>query len=196
MDKEACYLIGFVRKTSGLKGEVAIQLDVDNPSRYSKPDTVFLDIGGTLTPFFITKTRLLNTLLTVAFEGVATIQAAENLVGSEVWLPLSALPQLDDTNFYFHEIPGFRVIDAVKGDIGEATDVVDRLQQPVLRVGAGRNEILIPLASGIVERVDREHRILHINAPQGLIDIYLNPEADDTPDDFNPFSQESENEHD
>jgi 16S rRNA processing protein RimM len=189
-------LVGFVRKTSGLKGEVVVQLDVDNPSRYSKPDTVFLDIDGTLTPFFITKTRLLNTSLTVTFEGVATIQAAENLVGLEVWLPLSALPQLDDTNFYFHEIPGFRVIDTIKGDIGAATDVVDRLQQPILRVGVGRNEILIPLAPGILERIDRSHRILYINAPEGLINLYLNPERDNIHDDFNPFNLESENEYD
>lgn len=189
MNKNDCYTIGFVRRTSGLKGEVALQLDVDDPGRYRTLDAVFLDINGTLTPFFVKSARLLNNLLTVAFEDVTTPAGAEALVGCEAWLPLAALKPLDDKAFYYHEIPGFTVIDAEKGNIGEAVDVVDRLQQPILRVGKGRNEILIPLADNVVKRVDREKRELHIVAPEGLIDIYLGgDEEDDFDGDFNPFA--------
>lgn len=197
MKKSECYSAGFVRRTSGLKGEVVIQLDVDDPARYRALDAVFLDINGTLTPFFITHTRLLNNNLTVAFEDVSTPAAAEALVGCEAFLPLAALPKLDDKQFYFHEIPGFAVIDAAKGNIGEAVTVIDRLQQPVLQVGAGRHEILIPLAPGVVQKVDRQARELHIAAPEGLIDIYLssgNDEEEEFDGDFNPFAVDADDE--
>jgi 16S rRNA processing protein RimM len=188
MEKEACYAIGFVKRTSGLLGEVVIQLDVDDPQCYSRLDALFLDINGTLTPFFITKVRLVKELLTVAFEDITNDKTAKELVGTEVWLPLAALVELDDTAFYFHEIPGFGVVDTNKGDIGIATDVVDRYQQPVLRIGEGRHEILIPLASGIVQRIDRQERKLYITAPEGLIDIYLNPSSGENLDEMdNPF---------
>ncbi len=194
MKKSECYQAGFVRRTSGLKGEVVIQLDVDEPARYRSLDAVFLDINGTLTPFFVKQARLLNNMLTVAFEDVTTPAASEALVGCEAFLPLAALPQLDDSAFYFHEIPGFAVIDEVKGNIGTAGEVVDRLQQPVLVVGSGRNEILIPVAPGVIKKVDRAARELHIAAPEGLIDIYLGNAADEDEfdGDFNPFAVDEE----
>lgn len=190
MNKSECYSAGFVRRTSGLKGEVVLQLDVDDPARYRSLDAVFLEINGTLTPFFVKQARLLNNMLTVAFEDITTPAAAEALVGCEAFLPLAALPQLGDSAFYFHEIPGFTVIDEVKGNIGLAGEVIDRLQQPVLTVGSGRNEILIPLGPGVVRKVDRVARELHIQAPDGLIDIYLGAtnEEDEFDGDFNPFA--------
>ncbi len=40
-------------------------------------------------------------------------------------------------------------------------------------------EILVPLNNDILKEVDRENKSLKINAPEGLIEIYLNKNEDD-----------------
>jgi 16S rRNA processing protein RimM len=37
----------------------------------------------------------------------------------------------------------------------------------------GEKEVLVPLIKNLVTKVDRENKELHIQAPEGLIEIYL-----------------------
>lgn len=181
MNKQDCFSIGYVQRTNGLKGEVTILLDVDNPARYRSIDAVFLEINGTLTPFFVNSVKLNHTQLTLGFDGVEDQAQAKTLVGSSTWLPLAALPPLDDKRFYFHEIPGYEVIDEAFGPVGIAGEMLDRSQQPVISVMNGIIEVLIPLPEGAVLKVDRENKKLYVRTPEGLIDLYLKS-GDEEPD--------------
>ena len=40
-------------------------------------------------------------------------------------------------------------------------------------------EILVPLNNDILKEVNRENKTLNINAPEGLIEIYLNKNDED-----------------
>lgn len=183
MEKKDCYSIGYVQRTNGLKGEVTILLDVDRPERYRTIDAVFLEINGTLTPFFVNSVKLNNTQLTLGFDGTENQDQAKALVGTTVWLPLAALAPLDDKHFYFHEIPGFEVIDEKYGSVGTAKEMFDRPQQPLLSVMNGITEVLIPLPEGAIIKVDRATKKLHVRTPEGLIDLYLKADEID-PDDW------------
>jgi len=37
----------------------------------------------------------------------------------------------------------------------------------------GEKEVLIPFIDGLVTKVDRENKELHVTAPEGLIEIYI-----------------------
>lgn len=182
MDKKDCFSIGYVSRNPGLKGEIVITLDVDDPARYRSIDAVFLDLNGTLTPFFVSAARQQREQLTLSLDGIASADEARTLVGCEAWLPLSALPPLGETRFYFHEIPGYEVIEEHFGSVGIATGVIERTAQPVLAVQKGSVEILLPLPEGAVQRVDRQAKKLYLRAPEGLIGLYLGT-GNDTPDD-------------
>ena len=94
-------------------------------------------------------------------------------------LPLEVLPDLGDKRFYFHEIKGFEVFDEQFGLVGIASDVFDRPMQPVLRVMRDKTEILLPLPQGAVQKVDRAKKQLHLRVPEGLIELYLQPNRSD-----------------
>ena len=34
-------------------------------------------------------------------------------------------------------------------------------------------EVLIPLREGLVRKIDRKNKVMHIDAPPGLIELYL-----------------------
>ncbi|GAB4134081.1 MAG: ribosome maturation factor RimM [Bacteroidia bacterium] len=185
MEFKDYFSVGYVSRTVGLKGEFVIQLDVDEPLRYKGIDALFLETPEGLVPFFIKDSRVKNRELTVLAEGISNSDEAKKLTGCHVWLPLEILPPLDETQFYFHEISGFEVIDSEKGNIGIADAVADRMMQPVLIVRHPKAEVLIPLAKGVVQKVDRAARHLYIQAPEGLIDLYLDLRQEE--DDSNAF---------
>jgi len=187
VNKENCFLAGRIVRTAGVKGELSIELDVDDPSRYRGLDSFFAEVNGSLVPFFVQRSSLREKQLTVAVEGITDPVQAKTFVGCSVWMLLTRLPQLDETRFYFHEIGGFRVIDEQFGETGIAKEVMDRSMQPVLVVVKERTEILIPLAKGVVKKVDREKRELLIRAPEGLIDIYLGPGGESEREQDEPF---------
>jgi 16S rRNA processing protein RimM len=98
---------------------------------------------------------------------------AKNLVKAELYLPLSFLPPLTGNKFYFYEVIGFEVIDKEKGNIGKCVGFMEVSHQPIMQIDFYGTEILIPAVDEIFETVDRENRTITINAPEGLIDIYL-----------------------
>ncbi len=174
MNKADCFHFGYVAKLHGFKGEVSLFLDVTNPEDYVTLDAVFVEINGQLSPFFIKSFKLKNNgFAAVKFEGVDTENAARVMLRNNLYLPAQILPKLSGKNFYDHEIVGFKVIDVNYGEVGIMESVIDLKVNPLLQIMNGKKEVLIPLIEGIVEQVDRKNKTLTINAPAGLIELYL-----------------------
>jgi 16S rRNA processing protein RimM len=173
MDLNKFFTIGYIRRVIGVKGEMGIKLEVDNPARYKGIDAMLLVKNGNVEGVELTQAFLRGEELVIKIKGITTPEDAKQFVGSTSMLPIEVLPKLTNKRFYFHEIPGFKVVDEEAGEIGIAHEVMDRPMQPVLSVKKGFTEILIPLADGVVKNVDRENKTLHIAAPAGLIDLYL-----------------------
>lgn len=176
MKTEDCFYLGYVTKTFGFKGEVVVYLDTDDPESYKSLESVFILMEGKLIPFFIEKIQLRvnSNDAIVQFQHVDSEQKALQITGQEVYLPLSMLPPLKGNRFYFHEVLGFRVIDQQKGDLGLIDQVLDYPGNPVFQIQASGKEILIPARDEFIVQLDREKRILYLQAPEGLIDLYLN----------------------
>lgn len=167
------FLLGTVRRTNGLAGELCLALDVDQPSRYKKVDHLFIDIHGALVPFFVTSWRVTGLQAFVKLEGLDSPEAADGYVQREVFLPLDLLPPLGDDAFYHHEVLGFEVIDETHGTLGTVEVAHDYPQHLVLQVKAGFKEVLVPMYKGVLQKVDRAGKKLYVQMPEGLLDIYL-----------------------
>lgn len=174
MNKADCFHLGYVAKLHGFKGEVSLFLDVTNPSDYATLDAVYIDINDQLTPFFVESIKLKNgNFAAVRFEGLTEENAAKKILRKDIYLPAQVLPELTGVHFYDHEVVGFKVIDVVFGEVGILEQVVDLPVNPLLQVMRGEKEVLIPFIDGLVQKVDRENKELHVAAPEGLIEIYL-----------------------
>lgn len=184
MNKEDFYTLGHVSKSFGIKGELIFFLDVDNPQKYKQLESVFIEINMQLVPFFISRIQVKKDTAIVQLEGVDSLEKAEDLVKAELFLPLKSLPVLKGKDFYFHEILGFKVLDKNYGDIGLVDKILDYPQQKIFQIKKNFKEILIPIKKDFIIKVDRENKILEINAPPGLIDVYLDDSKDDSETDF------------
>ncbi len=175
MHKEDCFYLGRIVKKHSFKGEVVIKLDTDEPELYRNMESVFVDIGGNLVPFFIKKSSLSKeTMLRVHFEDVNSEEEADFMMKSGIYLPLNELPPLEGNQFYYHEIIGFTIIDAIHGDVGVLVYINDKASQPMFEIEKGDVEIFIPMIDDFIKKIDREQKEVHVQTPEGLIDLYIN----------------------
>ena len=159
MQKEDCFYLGKIVKKYSFKGELLVKLDTDDPSIYTKMESVFIDKNKNLIPFFIERSSLhKSTLLRVKFEDIDSEEDADKLLKSELYLPLEFLPQLTGNKFYYHEIFGFEAEDLSFGLIGIIKGVNDSTNQAILEIDRNGSEILIPLIDDFIKSVDRAQK--------------------------------------
>jgi 16S rRNA processing protein RimM len=174
MTKEECFYLGKIVAKFSFKGEVLIKLDTDEPETYTEMESVFVEYNENLVPFFIERSYLhKSTLLRAKFEDIETEEDAEDMIGAELYLPLSMLPELPEDKFYFHEIIGFDVIDAVHGNIGKIVSINDSTAQALFEIDKDGKQILIPMNDEFIEKVDKKNKVVKVKTPEGLVDLYL-----------------------
>ncbi|MBV6645357.1 MAG: 16S rRNA processing protein RimM [Cyclobacteriaceae bacterium] len=175
MGFDDCYQIGYIVKAHGLQGEVNITLDVDFPDDYKGLESVLLSKGGSLIPFFIRSISIKGNKAHILFEDIEDKVSAKDLIGSSLWLPLDQLPDLQDDQYYFHELIGCKLYDG-KTLIGEVQQVYEMPNNHLLGVEKGEHEILIPLQEEILTKVDVQNKLIIADLPEGLVDVYTTHE--------------------
>ncbi|WP_266366939.1 ribosome maturation factor RimM [Tellurirhabdus rosea] len=178
MTKDNCYQLGKITKTHGVQGELVFFLDVDAPREYEELESVLIEVRGELVPYFIESISINRDRAIVALEDVETIEAAQKLVNCDLYLPLENLDPLDESAFYFHEIIGFRVRDEQAGELGTVKAVYAMAVQDLIAMEYQGREVLIPSNSSIVKTVDRTEKVLNVALPEGLLDVYMDEDAD------------------
>lgn len=174
MTKNDCFFFGKITKTHGLKGEITVKLDVANPEDFKDLRYLLIEDRGNLIPYFIENQKINGDKMIVQLQDVKKVEQAVAFMGKAVFLPNDLMPELDEDDFYYKEIVGFKLIDAQKGEIGEISDVFEYPTQAVIQVMKDGKEILIPIHDDIIQKVNKKAKTLNIKAPEGLIDMYLN----------------------
>ena len=174
MTTKDCFYLGKIVKKYSFKGELLAKLDTDEPNIYENLDTIFIDINGTLIPFFIEKSQLHKSdLLRLKFEDVSCEADADALLKSDLYLPLDLLPKLQGNKFYFHEVINFQIIDENFGPVGNVKGVNDTTAQALFEVNRDGIEILIPVNDDFIIKLDKINKTIIVNTPPGLIELYL-----------------------
>jgi len=181
MRVEDCYQLGYVTKTHGLKGEIQIYLDADEPKAYNELESMFILRNNSLIPFFIDTLQINRDKALVKLDDIDSIEEAQPLVSSEIYLPLSFLPKLDNGQYYYHEIIGFDLFDQ-KNLIGQVTNVLTNSSQTLLALDAKGVEVLVPLNDEVIKNVDLVEKKIFAELPEGLLEIYLENNPKDNED--------------
>ncbi len=175
MRKEECFYLGKIVSKYSFRGEVLVKLDTDDPEIYNNMESVFVALSANnLVPFFIARCQLhKSNLLRIKFEEVTDENAANRILGSELYLPLAQLPLLKGNKFYYHEVIGFQLQDSLHGNIGAITGVNDSTSQALFEAEKDGKQLLVPINDDIITKVDRENKTIYVTTPEGLVELYL-----------------------
>ena len=169
------FRLGHITKAFGLKGEMFFFVEVDLGDSSKKIKEVFFEENGVFVSRKIKKFEFRNKSYVISFEGIDNRTQAERMQKREIFVTNNFLPKLNNNEFYYHEISGCKVIDKTFGEVGVAVEIMDYPSQQILVVKRNQTEILIPFNTEFLNYFDREKKIIEISAPEGLIELYLNP---------------------
>ncbi len=173
MKIENCFYIGYITKTKGLKGEVQVFFEYDEPQDL-RLETLFAEINGKLVPFFVSSYKLqTNQTGYFFFDDIDTIEQAEKLIRKKLYLPNNLKPEVDPDDFSYKDLKGFLVHDKIHGELGEIIEIHEYPQQFVAVVPYRFKEIMFPLNDEIIKSIDVEEGIIEVVLPEGLLEVYL-----------------------
>lgn len=168
---EGYFQLGYLRKKHGYKGEVILHVESDHPARYASLDVLFFEEAGQPIPYFISSIRThVTSEFILRLEDADDEASVQALVGKAVYLPEEALPELDDDQYYYHEIIGYEVRDQAVAETMTLEDVIERPGQPLLVLSHPdrENPIYIPLVDEFVVSMDKKAKCLTLAAPSEL----------------------------
>ena len=175
MNIQDCFQLGKFTKPFRYYGEVILWMDVDDSSPYRDIKVVWVEERKSLVPYIVNKLKPHKDRFVATIDGVNSEEAAKALCGTDLYLPIKELPELDEKQFYFHEVEGWTVFDLNSGDcLGQITRVLDHGPYPMLEVENDGLEVILPLPKDFKILVDRELKILKVEVPEGLMNVFTN----------------------
>lgn len=173
MKREECFELGTFGKTHGIKGQLWLDLDVDDPSAYQELEAVFVEENAVLVPYFVESCSRNGSRLRLKLEDIDHLDSARTLSGKTALLPLKALPDLEEGEWYLHDFVGFTVRENKQGVLGIVKDVYDLPNNTLLVLEYQGREVLIPLQDHFIEKNDTQNKVLYMQLPEGLLEVYL-----------------------
>ena len=107
----------------------------------------------------------------MSFVGVADIDAADALAGTELRVPRGRLAALPEGSFYRHDLVGCQVETAGGLVLGPVSTVEGEAVGSRLVVDTAAGAVLVPLAAPICTTIDIARKRIVIDPPDGLIEL-------------------------
>jgi len=164
--------IGKLVAVFGLSGELVLQHRLGKKTSLKGLKTLFLEERrDEMLPWFIESIRVKSDQeVFVKLEGLDSKEAARRVVQKEVWLT-----EDDFEKFAGRSAPislvGFRLLDG-DVDLGEILEVIEQPHQVLCRIDLAGKEALIPMHEQTLRKIDQKARVVHVELPDGLLDVY------------------------
>lgn len=169
---EETVVVGRVLRPHGVRGEVAVEVWTDNPSRFERGATLLAGAAGNLE---VVESRPHRGVVLVRFDGIEDRDAADSLRGLELTVPAASVEAPAEGTYYHFQLLGCRVRDLGEGDLGEVVDLAEDGGGLILVVegevaGGGRRRVPVPFVRTMLRRVDVERREIEVDLPEGLVE--------------------------
>ena len=166
------FKIGKFAASHGLNGDIVLQHSLGKKTSLKGLETIFLqEATESFLPYFIEKTSIKSDEeIFIKLEGVNNKEAARKLTPREAWLVK------DDFNKFAAKaapiaLLGFTVMDG-NNNLGTITEVIEQPHQILCTIIYKGNEALIPVHEESLVKIDKKNKIIYMNLPDGLLEIY------------------------
>lgn len=166
--------VGIIRKAHGVRGEASIEPWSDSPERFDELETVTLvspDDAQTREAK-IEAVRIHAGRALVKFAGIESPEEVQALHNWTVEIPESEARELEEDEYFLHDLVGLTLVDAEGKPRGEVIDVYDGGGGLLLSVKrADGRTFELPFAADLCTEIDVAGKKIVVNLPEGLDDL-------------------------
>lgn len=161
--------IGKIVNVHGLRGDVKVVPWCDDPAFLCEFETLYL--GKDYRPVEVTDARLQKNNVLLHLDGVETVEEAEKLRGSILYMDRNEV-ELEEGVYFIQDLIGLEVLDADTGkSYGTLTDVMQTGANDVYEVkAADGSAVLIPAIPDVIVETNIDAGVMTIRPLEGLFD--------------------------
>ena len=166
--------VGVIRKAHGVRGEASVEPWTDSLERFDDLESVTLvspDETETRDTS-VESVRIHAGRALLKFAGIETPEDVQLLHNWTVEIPEEDARELEEGEYFLHDLVGLTLIDAEGRTRGVVTDVYEGGGGMLLNVKRGDGkEFEVPFAADLCTSVDLEAKRMIVNLPEGIEDL-------------------------
>ena len=157
-------IVGSIVGVRGIKGELKIRPETDNPERFKSNSEIWIEN----TKYLIQNSEVnIKKNLVYLNIGLKDRNSAELKIGQFIKVPITMLPKLQEGKYYQFQIIGLNVFDEANKEIGEVTQILPNQNNDNYVIKNKQNEeIIIPSKSEWIKKIDLCNNIMIIELPK------------------------------
>ena len=167
-------LIGKVISPHGVAGMVKVYPYSDYPDRVELLDQVELLRGSDRFTYQVENAALYGRFWLVKFREVKSRDDAESIKDSLLVIPKEERLPLPEDSFYHDQLVGLKVYESGNVLLGQVTDLITTGGHDLLVIetaGTEKKSHLVPLVKSFIDEINLEAEELHVNLPEGLLEL-------------------------
>lgn len=174
MDKQKIGVVGKLGSTYGIRGWLRVYSSTEEAESIFDYQPWFLKIKNQWQPTEIESWKHHNNDLIIKLKGVDDRETAQTLANIEIGVDLNQLPELEEGDYYWHDLIGCQVINLTGYDMGTVAEIMETGSNDVLVIRAnlkdafGKQERLIPYIDTVVKRVDLTTKTIEVDWDAGF----------------------------
>jgi 16S rRNA processing protein RimM len=171
-DADLLIPVGKIIGTHGIKGLLKVHSFSGNIESMQSCRTVTVKSpAGVLTRFGLKSVVPHAGKFMIGLQGLDDINLAEPLVGSEICLLRSQLPEPEDNEYYWCDLIGLQVATPDGRELGSIVDIFETGSSDIYVVRGAEREYLIPAISSVVSSIDLKAGRILVTPLEGLLDL-------------------------
>lgn len=162
--------VGVIRKPHGVRGEASVEPWTNSPDRFDDLTSVTLvspDEASTR-EVRIENVRVHGGRALLKFEGIDAPEDVEPLRNWSIEIPESEARELEENEYFLHDLVGLTLVDAEGREQGRVVDLYEGGGGILLQVERGNRKFDVPFASEICTKIDLQSKTMTVALPEGL----------------------------
>lgn len=165
------FKIGKIVNTHGIRGELKIVRITDFEDRFLPGNTVYLQDSDEYKALTISSHRVHKGFDLVQFKGYENINDVEGWKGKILTIGAEQLTDLEEDEYYYHEIIGCKVFTTDNKELGEVKEILSPGANDVWVVKRpNAKDLLIPYIEQVVKNVDIDNSAITVEVMEGMLD--------------------------
>ncbi len=165
--------VGVIRKAHGVRGEASVESLTNSLDRFNELTKVTLvspDESETREAE-IESARAHRDRALLKFRGIETPEEIRDLQDWTIEIQDSEARELDEDEYFLHDLVGLRLVDNDGHDRGVVKEVVEGGGGLLLVVDGRSGEFDLPFAAEICTKIDVEGGTITVELPEGIDDL-------------------------
>jgi len=162
-------LIGKIGGVHGIKGVNKLRSYAESLSVFAPGCSILVrDLRGREACYEINWVKPHTGTPLVSFKEITNRDQAKTLIGAELFIPQSELPELDEETYYWRDLIGIEVYTKTEEFLGRIDSIIETGSNDVYVVKRDEKEVLIPALESVVLEIDLAHNRMQVDLPEGL----------------------------